>query len=467
MHTFFLVLYVSILPDKNPFIKYLSTVLSFTKENSFCQRYVWSLLGNRDARPSSCTDIMMYQMVYKYVQWYEKEKYKKLRVNTPPFKKFILFADVFDNRFLTVEQKNTVCIHFGKCVKHYLSFVRLAHIWKYKRAKMVVERDLYWNDLDVNKSNVYVLYQNGARFTFVISELMKVMHNSLCEDWEDDFAVTPKKPYNPYNKVVFAPHELYNLYFYMRFQTHVVIPLFFHLWFLEEFDFRLFRTNQTRLLRKMCIKHFINTSTCKELFVYQDIIDMLYSNEYTRCWKIHAEFPRDKLLGCMRPYLYLYYLMNYDLLDCDGVLFVAADLSDKLMDCYHLNPDFGQLVLTSKNPKSSPFTPTGFSYTEIPLDTSTTIFGNTESATPLLVGSNERRAPRRSRMRQNNQTAVGRDRRRTRAPSRPRPISSRMQLSTNSSTIRNTIIEDVPEDMENTVAHSFNTDFLPIHARIY
>lgn len=419
-------------------------------------------MDKSNTHPKTSIDIMLYQMVYTYVQWYEREKYRKLLVKTPPFKKFLLLTDSFDNQFLSVAQKSTINIHFGACVKHYLAFNRLAHIWKYKRAKMVVERDFFWNDLDTSKSHVYVLYQNGARFTFAIGELMRVMHNSICEHWEDDFSVTPQKPYNPYNKVVFARHELYNLYFYMRFQTALVIPFFFHLWFLENFDFQLFQSKHSRVLRKMCIKHFLNTSSGKELFVYQDILEMICENEYTRNWKIHVEFPKEKLLGCMRPYLYLYYLLNYDLLDYDEILYVSADLSDKLMDCYNLNPDFGRLVITATQDINQPFSPSTFSFKDAPLDT---VFGNTDSSSTSTSSS----VTRRSRMRQNRRTGMEHRRRRTRQPSSrlPHPLTS-----TSQNRHRIAVSEDGDDEVndiiiDSTLTRTFNADFLPIHTRIY
>ena len=162
----------------------------------------------------------------------------------------------------------------------------------------------------------------------------------------------------------------------------------------------------------------------------------------------------------MRPYLYLYYLLNYDLLDYDEILYVSADLSDKLMDCYNLNPDFGRLVITATQDINQPFSPSTFSFKDAPLDT---VFGNTDSC---FTSSS---VPRRSRMRQNRRAEMERRRRRTRQPSSrlPHPLTS-----TSQNRHRIAVSEDGDDEVndiiiDSTLTRTFNADFLPIHARIY
>ena len=49
----------------------------------------------------------------------------------------------------------------------------------------------------------------------------------------------------------------------------------------RKFRFPIVSVETFSCIAKMCIKHFLNTSSGKELFVYQDILEMIGGNEYT------------------------------------------------------------------------------------------------------------------------------------------------------------------------------------------
>lgn len=134
----------------------------------------------------------------------------------------------------------------------------------------------------------------------------------------------------------------------MRFKMHVVIPPFFHLWFLENFDLSAFPLKNTRMLRKICIKNHVFSVSNTSYIIYKDIREMLIDNSYTRKWAIHADFPRETLVDLMRPYLYIFYLIYYDVLDYEEQIWYEAALALELIKCYKFNPSFGRRIVKPK-----------------------------------------------------------------------------------------------------------------------
>ncbi len=267
--------------------------------------------------------------------------------------KFSVFKSVFSNRCFNETCREKVVDLYCKIQRRYLALSRFAYLWKLKRASTCVDTDLYLNTIEPTKKNAFILFQNNKKYCFVMTDLVKLIEQSICHKWEDDFEIKSENPCNPYNKQPLLSHDLYNIYFHMRCKMDMVIPPFIHLWFMNGFDLLSFPIKHSRLLRKMCIKnHVFNVSNTSNL-MYNDIREMIFANIYTRKWLIHPDFPRQTLVDIMRPYLYIYYLVTYDVLESEEQMWYEATLALELLKFYKYNPSFGRrLVNPSK--KSNP-----------------------------------------------------------------------------------------------------------------
>jgi len=263
--------------------------------------------------------------------------------------KYAILSTIFRNRFLDEACREKVIDMYCKNQRRYLALCRFAYLWKVKKAYTCVESDLYLNTIEPTKNNTFVLFQNNKKYCFIISDLIKTLEYAVCHEWEDEFDVISKKPCNPYNKQPFQNHDLFNIYFHMRFNMDVVIPSFFHLWFLEQFDLSTFLIKHKRLLRKICIKHHVFNVSNTSILIYKDIRIMLFDNNFTRKWLIHDDFPKETLVDLMRPYLYMFYLIYYDVLEYEEIVLYEATLALELMKCYKCNPLFGRRTIKRRS----------------------------------------------------------------------------------------------------------------------
>ena len=84
--------------------------------------------------------------------------------------KFKYFNDQINNIFLTEEQKNDFINIFCKIQKIYFALSRFAYIYKYKKAKIVVDFDLCLNPIDINNKNSICLFQEKNKYYFRIND---------------------------------------------------------------------------------------------------------------------------------------------------------------------------------------------------------------------------------------------------------------------------------------------------------
>lgn len=263
-------------------------------------------------------------------------------------KKYTFLKYVLENQFLTLAEKNDFLALFNLIQKHYFAFSRFAYLWKWKRAAVAIETDLFLNKIDAGKHNCFVMFQGGkTKFHFVISDLMRLMEMAIWHNWESCFRVISQIPTNPYTKQTFRTVDLYNIYYHMKTKMDILIPQFFHLWFLDDFCFTTFKRNNDQYIRKMCIRHFTKTTSNKNPLIYRNVREMLSDYVFTCNWKIHENFPKDVLVDAMRPYLYLHYLVIFDIVSFRLASYYEIVLQRELLRFYHFNPSFGKKYITS------------------------------------------------------------------------------------------------------------------------
>jgi len=252
-------------------------------------------------------------------------KYKFLKKNINTFMSFTI--DDFIDLFRDVQ-------------KHYFAFARFANIWKYKRAPVQIDHDLYMTPLDRNNRNVFSLLQQGKIYLFTSANLV----NSICTSLSNcpDFFVEPLVIKNPYNNIPLNKSDLYNIYFFVK-QAPIIMPVLFHNYFLTDFDLHKFCMENENVIKHMAFKSYIRNASISTL--YLSSIHML--KKYNKKIVIHADFPKEVLVNIMRPYLLLYYIIEYS---SEEYRTINAEelLKYKLKKLYKHNVAFGRKIVKLK-----------------------------------------------------------------------------------------------------------------------
>lgn len=259
--------------------------------------------------------------------------------------KFKRLFKIINDQNIDKDVKYNVIKVFGIAQKRYLALCKFAYICKYKRADVTVNYDLInYEKLDKNKNNTVVYFHENKLYYFSVLDLMNIIHNALYRAIDGTFVPCPCAPLNPYTKTPFTKSHLYNLYFHIRYKTGMSISTTFHLWYKENFAIDLFKCKNEKYLRKCCIRKY-TWSTCNtDEVIIEDVMDLIGTNDSTKKWNIHKDFPRKQIVDNMRHYLYLYYLIHYEALD-ELLESVYTDLLMKELDhCYKNNKNYGSIV---------------------------------------------------------------------------------------------------------------------------
>lgn len=254
--------------------------------------------------------------------------------------KYKSFQNVLQNPFLNPAEKENFMHVFGLIQRRYFALSRFAYLWKWKRATPAIDTDLFLNTIDLEKRNSFVLYRGKNKFHFIISDLMRLMELAIWHNWEGSFRVISQIPSNPYTKQDFRQVDLYNIYYHMKWNMDIIIPQFFQLWFLEDFCFDSFKRRNDQYIRKLCIRQF--TRTVSNQMIYKNVKEMLSEYDFTCKWRIHENFPKDVLVDVMRPYLYVHYLITFDIVSCRQASYYEVVLHLQLKRFYAFNKLFGQ-----------------------------------------------------------------------------------------------------------------------------
>ena len=256
-------------------------------------------------------------------------------------RKFDLLSYYLHNQYITEAHRNDILSIFCCIQKLYHWINRRVFYRKWKKSTIVVNTDLAFNELDPENRNVFILYQQNKRFYFQIQELLRVIRNALSQDFEDNYTVISHNPKNPYNNVFLSNCDLYNFYFHLKYKVQGVIPIFYELWFLEQFDLPQYSHKHELLLKRMCIQNHVRYSTNNNRRMQNDVVGMLTEYESICPWKIDNKFPASMLVQTFRPFLYLYYLFQYEALEYGIMDQYENMLHAKLKEAYAKYPLYG------------------------------------------------------------------------------------------------------------------------------
>lgn len=225
---------------------------------------------------------------------FAKEKYTQLK-------------SMLINIFTMEEDRNKILDIFSKTQRTVLALHKFVHLYRYKKAPVKITIDLGLNEIRPEQKHVFVLFQQKFKYYFTTSDLVNIINRCFMNS--SHFFPEPLIPKNPYNNVGMTHADFYNIYFFIRSRVSIVPPLIQSM-FLCNLDYEKFKVDCEPLIRESYIDNYVFTNCYSTLYPSIDMM-FLVCKEWTRYLKISEDFPKDKLVNIMRPYLHLYYLHLY------------------------------------------------------------------------------------------------------------------------------------------------------------
>ena len=229
------------------------------------------------------------------------------------YNKFNFYIDTLKNKLMPDFMKNEFINNFIKIQRIYHIFNKLAFLYKCKKSKIIVDTDLCLNKLDINHYLTFCLHQDNKNYLFNINEIIKLIVTALINS--PLFFSEPLVSKNPYNNIPFNKSTLYNIYFTLQ-RKNIKIHELFHKFFLENFDLTSFKKYNEHLIREYAIDNYIKNSQDHD--IYNVILSMLI--EYNKLvhkkdrYKFCHNFPKDKIILAMKPFISLYYRSKFSLI---------------------------------------------------------------------------------------------------------------------------------------------------------
>ena len=285
---------------------------------------------NEYIKNTSIVNIFLYSLMENY----DKTKESKF-----------IYLNKYINNIFSNETKTNIILN-GFCIiqKTYRSFSKLAYLYKFKKAKTVVDTDLLLNDLDPNKKTVISILQNNYKYLFTAQDIMKLIKNSICNSPNYFSESLPCK--NPYNNIIFNKSTLYNIYFFIK-ETNFIMPDYLQKYFLSNFDLHTFMNFNETIIRYNSIKTKFDNFTIDE--TYSKIIAMidLYNRSCSNLKQkiiINKRIPMKYISEIFKPYLFLFMMYRYS--NCQTTRSNYKDLmTNKLRRFAKLCKDFGKIIM--------------------------------------------------------------------------------------------------------------------------
>ena len=223
-----------------------------------------------------------------------KEKYKNLK-------------NMIDSIFTLDEDKNKMLDIFSKTQRIIFALSKFLYIYRYKKAQVKINSDLCMNEIHPTQKHVFVLFQQKFKYYFIVSDLVNIINRCLINS--PFFFSRPLVPKNPYNNIELTKTDMYNIYFFIKSRT-CIVPHLIQSLFICNIDYEMFKIENEPMIRESYIHNYVYTNHYTVL--YSSIQPMLFlCNVWTKYLKISHDFPKNKLVNIMRPYLHLYYLHLY------------------------------------------------------------------------------------------------------------------------------------------------------------
>jgi len=270
--------------------------------------------------------------------------------------KFKLLQSIVENMFCSEQFKEKILDLFCSIQKVEKALSKFAYVYKYKKATIKIKTDMYLNPIKFGDKNVMCIFddKNSCNYLFTINDLIQIIKKSLIHS--PNFFSDPSESKNPYTNLPFNKSTLYNIYFFIK-QKNFIMPTLIQNFFIENFDLESFRKNNTHIIRECAIKDFVDNIEPGEAEIYISTMLMSYRRKKIN---IDLDFPKNKLLEIMRPYLHYYFIATYSLcIEKRHEYF--HKLFYKLKRFFDFNPRFGRRYFkmqpVSSNYQINPFDP--------------------------------------------------------------------------------------------------------------
>lgn len=252
--------------------------------------------------------------------------------------KFYYLNSILINAF--VSNQDEVLLFFCKVQRSYWAFSRLAYRYRLKKAPTRNTMDLYMNPIDVSKPSSMVIFQDGAKYYFRIPDLINIIDQALlnhCHHFPE-----PLYPKNPYTNLEFSEVILLNIYEKIR-RSYFKFPILLHYFYLSQFNVEIFLYEYESIINDFHIRDYTYKSSSHAL--YEDVELLL--KLYNRPKKLHIDkdFPKNRLVDIMRPYLYLHYVYEYSISETEKRETAIAILKEKFQEFITFNPQFGRKIM--------------------------------------------------------------------------------------------------------------------------
>jgi len=257
--------------------------------------------------------------------------------------KYKYLQTILSNSFLSDDIQVKFYNRFSDAQRAYAALNRLAFIYKWRRSSPKICTDLCLDPISQKERNVMSVLHNDQKYLFTISDITRIVETSLCNS--PYFFTEPLPIKNPYTNIPFDKSHLYNMYFFIKARVINISPVF-HAYFMANFNLKKFRDLNGVLITNMYIKQFIKNSD--NATIYYDIVDMLKTIPFRGKIQIDKDFPRNRLIEIMTPYLESYYTSKISN-DISARNSAKRDLSRRLTAFYKYNKNFGRKFIVVEN----------------------------------------------------------------------------------------------------------------------
>lgn len=256
-------------------------------------------------------------------------------------KKYMFLEQTNENIFYTEEIKNNMMRFFSQVQKTYFAFSKFACHYKWKKSKLVIDKDLSLNTIQLNEKNVICVYHKENRYLFTTSDLINIFKTALT--YSSNFFSLPLTIKNPYNNIPFSKSNLYNIYFTFFFKS-IPIPEVIQKYFHSDFDLDLFEKENQILLRECAISNFLNNMDDKEIVLKVKYMLKCYNAKHYSKIKVDTDFPVKEIISIFKPYLCLFYI-NIFSLDYQKKRDYGDVLEKMLFRLRYYFPQFGRKIV--------------------------------------------------------------------------------------------------------------------------
>lgn len=246
---------------------------------------------------------------------------------------------VLENPFLLLHQKDEFLRVFSILQKTRFAFSKFIRIIKYKKANIYNNTDLFGDSFN---NNHITIFENNTKYVFQLKEIINIMNTALTNS--PHFFSDPYASKNPYTNIPFKKSSLYNMYFAIKNSTFIM-PILIQQYFLSNFDITQYTYENEYLIRNHYLECYSKNITITNVkYIVKSMLE-----DCNIPLNIHRNFPKDRLLEIMRPYLNLYYKAKYSLLSSEHRHYIIR-LTMKLIEFIRYNPKFGRKqIIRNKN----------------------------------------------------------------------------------------------------------------------